>query len=61
MKTISNLYPVLNMAPLAALAFVIASAVVRQGFGDMAPTAPLFAVGVLTLIGAATTVLNPRH
>jgi len=62
MNAISRLYPVLNMLPLAAVAFLVGMAVVRQGFGDIEPTAPMFAVGVLTLIGAAATVvLNPRH
>lgn len=62
MNAISRLYPVLSMLPLAAVAFLVGMAVVRQGVGDMEPTATMFAVGVLALIGAAATVvLNPRH
>lgn len=62
MKTISHLYPILNMVPAAAMVVLVGMAVVRQGFDNMEATAPMFAVCVLTIIGAAaTTVLNPRH
>lgn len=62
MNAVSRLYPVLNMLPLAFFGALVGMAVVRQGFDNLEATAPLFAVGVLTIIGAAATVvLNPRH
>lgn len=60
-KTINRLYPTLNMVPLAVMVYFAGAAIVRQGL-PAEPTAPLFAVGILALVGAASTILlNPRH